>query len=391
MESFDVIVVGGGIGGLAVGYKLASDGYRVCILEARQGYSRSKRGVGLQPNGLAALERLGLLAEAIEIGARSRYVAWYSLDRKLLAKFDWSILDHPQNYLLTVIPSELESLIRSRFASRGGLLYTSTSFTSVARDEKGVKVKAQTSGVQSEYYGKILVGADGENSTVRASLEIPTRIKEYPDHFILMLLRRTSATQDEGRQYFDRGRMIGILPAHDSTYIFYYIREGRFDGLKMSGLEAFKQQLLSIEPEIKDQVNSLTSWDDVLHVKPKRVDASSWVADRVALLGDAVHALNPSLGQGLNMTLVDAVTLAGVIDSCFKSNDFSARSLKRYENSRRRSVQFIQAQAEVVARLYDTESRLFAWYAKRLLRKAAKSRNQMRLAVEIAAGLRDRL
>jgi 2-polyprenyl-6-methoxyphenol hydroxylase-like FAD-dependent oxidoreductase len=388
MVSFDVMVVGGGIGGLAVGYRLASEDRRVCVLEAREGRVRPKRGVSLQPNGLAALADLGLLSEVESIGARVQRVSWYDLEHRLLAKVDWSVLEHPQNYLLTVIPGELESLLRRKFASAGGSLHSSTSFVSFTRQEGGIIVKAQISGAPVEFSGKILIGADGEHSLVRSSLGTPTKIREYPDHFLLLLLPGVPI-KDEGRQYFGRGKMMGVFPANNSTYIFYYIRSGRLEQLRAKGLEYFRQDLLSMEPELGSAVNSLATWDDLLYVRPKRVDVSSWVADRVALLGDAAHTLNPSLGQGLNMTLVDVATLAGVLDRCLEADNFSAAALKPYEDSRRKLVRFTQNQAELVARLYDTESRLLAWYAKRLLRKTGKSESQMLFTIEIASGLRD--
>jgi 2-polyprenyl-6-methoxyphenol hydroxylase-like FAD-dependent oxidoreductase len=291
---------------------------------------------------------------------------------------------------LTVIPSELESILRSKFESAGGYLFSSTSFVSFGRHNGGIAVEAQTSGTHSEYLGRILVGADGENSRVRSSLAIPTKVKEYPDHFLLMLLKGR-AIQDEGRQYFGKGKMMGVFPARDSTYVFYYVLGTRFEELKKAGAVPFRQDLLAVEPELGGLVNSITTWDDILYVKPKRVDVSTWVADRAALVGDAAHTLNPSLGQGLNMTLVDVATLAGVLDGCFEADDFSATALKVYEDSRRRVVRFTQDQAELVARIFDTESRLTAWYGRRLLMKTGTSKGQMRLAIEIASGLRDKV
>jgi 2-polyprenyl-6-methoxyphenol hydroxylase-like FAD-dependent oxidoreductase len=390
MKSFDAVIVGGGVGGLAMGYKLARDGRKVCVLEMRQGTSRSKRGVTLQPNGLAALAELGLLSDVESLGVPIRHVSFYDLGHHLLAELDWSVLEHPQNYLLTVVPSELEALLRNRLENAGGSIYDSTSFVSFERREGLVAVKAQTGGRQSEYLGKILIGADGENSRVRSSLAILTQIKQYRDHFLLTLLKGRPI-QEEGRQYFGRSKMMGVFPAHDSTYIFYYVRSGRFEELRTRGVEAFRQDLLSIEPELGGLIDSVASWDDVLYVKPRRVDVSSWVADRVALIGDALHALNPSIGQGLNMTLVDVVTLAGVLGKCFESGDFSAAAMKPYEDSRRKVIEFMQDQAEMGARLSATESRLVAWYAKRLLKKVNKRKERMQLAIEVASGLRDRI
>src|SRR2546426_11760344 len=131
MEDYDVVIVGGGIGGLALGCALTYNGRITCVLEAKPGVIRSKRGLTLQPNGLAALKDLGLLDEVVGLGSKTTRVAWYEIGGKSLATLDYSVLDHPHNYLLTVIPSELELVLRDVFSRKGGILYESTFFREI--------------------------------------------------------------------------------------------------------------------------------------------------------------------------------------------------------------------------------------------------------------------
>jgi len=212
MEEHDAIIVGGGIGGLSLGYRLAADGCRVCVLEARSEVKPSKRGVTLQPNGLEALENLGLLDKFIRIGAKIRGVAWYEVGGKLLARLDWSILDHPHNYLLTVVPSEVELLLRDEFLGKGGELHDSTSFLNLKIDSGEVRVKARERDGSVEYVGRVLVGADGENSMVREALRIPRRIREYNDHFILMRVPQVSAPVRGGKTVSSSREDGGVFP-----------------------------------------------------------------------------------------------------------------------------------------------------------------------------------
>src|SRR5260370_9236576 len=105
VEDYDVLIVGAGIGGLALGCALVSNGLKVCLLEARPGVTRSKRGLTLQPNGLAALRNLGLLDRVARIGSKTTKITWYEKGKKPLATLDYSILHPPHNHLPTVIPS----------------------------------------------------------------------------------------------------------------------------------------------------------------------------------------------------------------------------------------------------------------------------------------------
>src|SRR6267378_5769870 len=153
-EEYDVVIVGGGIGGLTLGCALAGSGRKTCVLEARPNLVRSKRGLALQPNGLTALKHLGLLDQVLGIGMKTSRVAWWEIGHGQLASFDYSILDYPYNFLLTIIPSELEMILRDELRRRGGLLHESTSVRDVRREAGQVRVTAQQNGLAIEYSGR---------------------------------------------------------------------------------------------------------------------------------------------------------------------------------------------------------------------------------------------
>jgi len=126
-----------------------------------------------------------------------------------------------------------------------------------------------------------------------------------------------------------------------------------------------------------------------MYVAPKRVSVRHWVTNRAALLGDAVHALDPSWAQGANMTLQDASVLANTIEQCFQSGDFSVFKLKAYENARRKQTTFVQQQSDRTGRLTTTENRFNYWLGKRIIRRTGKNKTFMRTALKASAGLSD--
>jgi len=386
--SYDIAIVGGGVGGLALGCALAEK-HHVLIIEARPGIVPSKRGLSLQANGLEALQKLDLLDRVTPIGGKTSHVACYEIDGTLLADLDYSILDHPYNYLLTLVPSELERVLRNEFSRRGGEIQESTSFKEVVVHHDSVKLRAQCNASSLEFSASIIVGADGENSRVRNGLRLPTKIRECPDHFLFMLAGPLDVLQEKARQYFGLGKMVGFFPVPEGTYIFYYLPTGRINDLRARGLDRFKTDLTNIMPEISGPLDSLTSWDDIVYVAPRRVGARHWVTDRAALLGDAVHAVDPSWAQGANMTLQDASVLANTIERCFQSSDFSANRMKAYENARRKQTTFVQRQSDRTARLTTTENRFNYWLGKRIIRKTGRNKTLMRTALKASAGLSD--
>jgi len=389
VEDYDVVIVGAGIGGLALGCALASNGRKVCVLEARPRVIPSKRGLTLQPNGLETLQKLGLVDQVVRIGAKTTRLTWYEIGGGPLATFDYSILDHPHNYLLTVVPSELELVLREAFSSRGGMIYDSTFFRETLRTRFGQAIKAERNGSPVEFSAKIIIGADGENSRVRQALGIPAHVRKYPDDFLFMLAGPVASFQIEARQYVARGKMAGFFPTRASTYIFYYLPGRRLQQFKSQKLESFLNELANIEPEVSDFLGSLRSWEDITHVSARRIDVNSWVADGAALLGDAVHALDPSWAQGANMALQDAAALSSTIERCFALDDFSANVLKNYERMRRKQAEFVQREAERTAQLTATENSFYYWLGKRVLKRAGRNTELMRIALQASCGLTD--
>src|SRR5256712_10345029 len=210
--SYDIVIVGGGVGGRSFGYGLA-DKYSVLIIEARPRIVPSKRGLSLQANGLEALQKLDLLERVAPIGVKTSHVAWYEIGGSLLAHLDYSILYHPYSYILTLVPSELERILRDQFSRRGGEIQESTSFREAVfhHDNVRLRVKGNTSSL--EYSASIIVGADGENSSVRNGLKLPTQMRECPDHFLFMLARPLDMLQGKARKYFVRGKRgaVGVV------------------------------------------------------------------------------------------------------------------------------------------------------------------------------------
>jgi len=269
------------------------------------------------------------------------------------------------------------------------MIYDSTFFREALRTRFGQAIKAERNGSPVEFSAKIIIGADGENSRVRQALGIPAHVRKYPDDFLFMLAGPVASFQIEARQYVARGKMAGFFPTRASTYIFYYLPGRRLQQFKSQKLESFLNELANIEPEVSDFLGSLRSWEDITHVSARRIDVNSWVADGAALLGDAVHALDPSWAQGANMALQDAAALSSTIERCFALDDFSANVLKNYERMRRKQAEFVQREAERTAQLTATENSFYYWLGKRVLKRAGRNTELMRIALQASCGLTD--
>jgi 2-polyprenyl-6-methoxyphenol hydroxylase-like FAD-dependent oxidoreductase len=180
--------------------------------------------------------------------------------------------------------------------------------------------------------------------------------------------------------------MLGSFPLREGQYLFYYVPLGGFDAIRAAGIETFKEELTTLAPELSGALEEAQSWDDFPYMIPQDLRVSSWVADNVALIGDAAHSIEPSLGQGGSLTLSDVDALLEVLDACFAKGDFSANALKPYEEARRPQTEVLQRMAELTAMLMNTNKRAVEWFRDRTLRKMRDNQSSMMLALEIATG-----
>ncbi len=384
---FDVVVVGGGLAGLSLAFGLADRAHSVAVLEARPSIKPAKRGLSLSPNGLEALDKLRLLQDIEKIGCKVRSVKFLKNNGELVVDYDYSLLRHKQNYILALLPHELELLLRKRALDRGVKLYEGASFGGLLREDGQPNgVRATIAGSVQELRADVVVGADGAMSKVRESVGIRAEVKKYGYGYVVTLVGEISDSSEEANHYLARGKMLGIFPVPGGSYLFYYLRPDGFDGLKALGLEQFKSTLTSLAPDLAGPLEAARSWDDFLYMSPQQVKARSWVSDRVALIGDAVHSLEPSLGQGANLTLQDVNALLEVLEDCLAKSDFSANALRRYEEARRPQTEFIQTMAERTAMYMNTNNRAIEWLRNRGLRNAQKNHALMLLSLGIVSG-----
>jgi 2-polyprenyl-6-methoxyphenol hydroxylase-like FAD-dependent oxidoreductase len=386
-HKFDVVVVGGGMGALSLAYALAQRGYNIGVIDARRGITPARRGLALLPNGLQALAKVGLLPLAEKGALKLRFMKYFLRSHELLVSYDFDRLPHPQNHVLMVQPHELEASIRERALDAGVKLFEGTVFEGLVRDDGligGIRAKAEDGG--SDFGADVVVGADGSTSRVRKEAGIRAEVRQYSFNYMTTVLRDAPDLKDEARHHLSRGKMLAVFPVRGGTYVTYYSHGLGIDQ-EESAPNILRGDLKALEASLSGSLENLTSWKDLAQFRSQYVRVDTWLRDRLALMGDAAHTLEPSLGQGQNLAFEDSAVLADVLDESFRRQDFSAKALSKYQDLRKPYTDLLQRMAEYVSRYMNTNSRVIGWLRNRALRKAQTNDALNLLSLRIAAGM----
>ncbi|MGW2017884.1 FAD-dependent monooxygenase [Streptomyces sp. NPDC001927] len=329
-------VVGGGIGGLAAAIALHRSGWRVEVLERAPRFTEIGAGISLWPNALRALDVLGLADTVRALGAveasggvRDRRGRWLSRTdtAELVRRFG-----HP-----LVVLHRAELLRALTEALPPECLRPGSEVTAVREDGDGLVV--QHGGGESR--ADLVIGADGLRSAVREALWPDAPAPRYAGYTAWRMVTEPLAEPPaEGAATWGRGERFGYT-ALPGGRMYCFATASLPPGTGTAAGSTEHAELLRRFGSWPDPIPALLAAvpaDAVLrHDLYELPPLPSFVRGRVALLGDAAHAMTPNLGQGACQALEDAVTLAACLDG---TPDVTA-ALRSYDRLRRPRTQAV--------------------------------------------------
>ena len=331
MTDLPVIIAGGGIGGLATALTLQQIGVPCVVYESVREMRPLWVGINLQPNAVRELYDLGIGAGDLDqVGVPAKEWALvglngndiYSEPRGLLAGYDW-----PQ---YAVHRGKLHMLLYSRLVERAGAqtVRLGSRVTGYQKNADG-SVTAHiehTDGSASEARGRLLIGADGIHSAIRAQMH-PT---QPPIHWGVAVMWRGvtwAKPMRTGASFVGLGthrhRVVVYPISHPDPNtglaLINWIAEVTMDnseGWKQTGwfrqvpVSKFAHHFAGWTYEWLD-VPALIAGADGAYENPMidRDPVPTWVDGPVALMGDAAHAMYPTGSNGASQAIVDARVL----------------------------------------------------------------------------------
>ncbi|EDM56818.1 protein VisC, partial [Vibrio parahaemolyticus AQ3810] len=183
---------------------------------------------------------------------------------------------------------------------------------------------------------KLVVGADGANSWLRNQMDIPLTHWDYGHHALVANVKTADPHHSIARQIFTPHGPLAFLPMSQPNMcsIVWSTEPNRAEELLVMSGEAFNKTLTS-EFDARLGVCEVVGERAAFPLKMRY--ARDFVVERVALVGDAAHTIHPLAGQGVNLGLLDAASLAQEVLTLWKQGQDigSKRNLRGYERWRK--------------------------------------------------------
>jgi 2-polyprenyl-6-methoxyphenol hydroxylase-like FAD-dependent oxidoreductase len=364
-----IIIAGAGIGGLATAAALKAEGCDVSVLEQVDVLEKARVGIGmvLWPNGMRALERLGVADRVLEKANRLEALEFYSASGQRLMRYALDrMVNHGGAPTVAFVRADLHLYLSELVAD--GTIKLDSKCESFSQDAEAVT--AHAAGGREER-GDVLVGADGVHSELRRQafglglpefppyrytvwhsvIPFPDREKIRPGVFYLIFGRglRFNAFRVEGKG--DRVYWATLAYVEEE-----FQEEGSVKGFLV---DRFSDFMSPVERLIEQTDESAIGRMRIYGEQP----IDRWGEGRFTLLGDAAHPLTTVLGQGAGQALEDAM----VISQCLGRGDDLVASLREYE---RRRIQRTGQIIKLIGRLSSAASQetpMHTWVRDQIL------------------------
>jgi 2-polyprenyl-6-methoxyphenol hydroxylase-like FAD-dependent oxidoreductase len=309
MSKYRILIIGGGIGGLTCAIALRGRGFEVDIIEKDAGWAVYGVGIIQQTNVVRAMAQLGIIDDFVAAGFGFDEVEVYLPDGTLAARIPTPKLtpDYPSN--VGMGRRALQKMLGDRALATGAALRLGVTAASIVENGNGVDV-GFSDGAARRY--DLVVAADGLYSTTRRSLfpDAPP-----PENVGQAVWRYNfpRAPDVTCLRAFDGPMGIGLVPlSQDLMYLYLTTPEAPGTRYPKQGIAAaMRSKLVNAPPRIAALARQISD-DEAVVYKPLEclfLDGP-WHKGRVGLIGDAVHATTPHLGQGAGMAIEDGLVLA---------------------------------------------------------------------------------
>jgi 2-polyprenyl-6-methoxyphenol hydroxylase-like FAD-dependent oxidoreductase len=310
-EPLEVGIVGAGTAGLAAGIALARAGNSVTVLEKHPRLSPLGAGLLIQPQGVAALDALG-------VGAAFRSAS-VPVDRLLgTCHRNWRLVDIDYGNVEArgVSRAALSRVLHDAALAAGvRIRYGSPVDAIVAAGDKAALV---TGGVSRAF--DLAVIADGAASALpeQVGLSVASTVYEWGALWAMFDVEHWPCESVLEQRYRSTRQMFGLMPTERvdgrlKLSMFWSLQRRDYDAWQAGSLQAWKEELLTLWPQSAPVVSQIERHDQFTFATYRHARAKRLASGPVCVIGDAAHAMSPQLGLGATLAVQDALALGEAV------------------------------------------------------------------------------
>ncbi|MCR9422807.1 FAD-dependent 2-octaprenylphenol hydroxylase [Vibrio sp. RM-69-4] len=312
MQSVDIVIVGGGMVGLALAAALKHSELRIAVIEGRVPSLELAELPDVRVSALSRSSEIMLRNLGAWQGIISRRAAPYSAmevwERDSFARIEFSANQMTQPDLGHIVENRVIQLALLEQVQKQAnvTLFMPAQCQSLAVGESEAWLTLDNG---QSLTAKLIVGADGANSWVRQQQDIPLTHWDYGHSALVANVRTVEPHQSTARQVFTPQGPLAFLPMSDPhmSSIVWSTEHNRAQRLlSLSELEFNK--ILTAEFDHRLGLCEVVGERAAFPLKMRY--ARDFALQRIALVGDAAHTIHPLAGQGVNLGLLDAASLA---------------------------------------------------------------------------------
>jgi len=289
-------IVGGGFAGLTAACALAQRGWRVRVHERADRLRNAGAGINLYQNGIRVLEAVGAAEETLRDGARHLTRETRDQDDRLHSTYPWSIP------VYGVLRQRMIDALADAARRAGAEIIMNSE--GVAATPDGELLLSSNEKIKAD----LIVAADGVNSRIRDALGLVAHRRYLLDGAIRVLIPKldpSEATDGRTIEYWSGNRRFLYNPC--DTRQLYLAMTMLHEDVEARALPLKKSVWKKSFPQLAHLIDRIGEgrYDRFEYIRLKR-----WSSGKVAVIGDAAHAIPPNIGQGAGCAMMNALSLA---------------------------------------------------------------------------------
>lgn len=354
------IVIGAGPGGLAAAIGLRRAGIDVVVCEKSPELKSAGSGLTLWPNASSALDAIGMLEE-VTGGCLplSRIAMKNWRDRELFSDSLSSVDDGGRLVSTALARDELIGRLARPVADA---ILTDANLVGIEQTVSCIVARLADG---RELTGDLVVAADGLRSTARRLVIADDRGAVFAGYTVWRGILNVNLGHSAGITWIGPGKQFGLFPmAGDRAYWFASCSAREGEIADRETMRAAVRAAMADAPGIIPEIVAGTDAAAMLQTDVyDRSPISQWVFGRLALLGDAAHPAQPTLGQGACQAMEDAATLAAAMSGAQETVD----ALRAYQQHRMKRANGFVAEARRMGDIGLWRSAAACWLRERMM------------------------